>query len=235
MRNLFFIAIIFLCSGLLWAQKQSTAIIPSDVVIMNYLNGAKAYASLYTGKAEAPYNVPYTNHPYFETADYIQGTLCYNHVVYKDVLMRWDLFRDEITVKHPDHLNSILLNNEKFNYAILNGSVIIKSAADRKTKERFVVLLHNGAFPVVKIHNIGILEEQSGRVVRRYFSIQPLYAIHSDGMLYAVKNKNAILKLFPDRKKELNEYARLHKLNFSKQTGQSIIALVDYYENIMSQ
>jgi hypothetical protein len=188
------------------------------------------YAALYTGKMEVPYTVTFTNHPYFETPGFISGTLCYNRVVYKDILMRIDLFKDEITVIPPNMSYRIVLNNEKFNYAILNGTKIIKSVADRKTKEKLLVLLHDGTYPVVKIHNINAIEELSVQEIKRYFSMQYQYAIYSNETLYPVKNKNAILKLFPDRKKELNEYAKLHKLDFGKQTVKSIISLVDHYE-----
>jgi len=48
----------------------------------------------------------------------------------------------------------------------------------------------------------------------------------------AVKNKNSVLKLFPDKRKELNEFAKQHKLNFKNQIEQSIVDLVTHYENL---
>jgi hypothetical protein len=70
------------------------------------------------------------------------------------------------------------------------------------------------------------------RVLRRTFVIQQQYAVYVDGKLCTVKNKNAILKLFPDKKKELNEFAKLYKLDFKKQTGPSIISMVEHYKNL---
>ena len=235
MRDRLIFAVLLINSGLIWAQKQNTEIIRSDIVIANYLTGVETYAALYTGKMETPYDIPFSNHPYFETTGYISGTLCYNRVVYKDVLMRLDLYRDELSVMYPDMKVGIVLNNDKFDYAVLNEAVIIKTAADRKTKEKYVVLLHNGTYPVVKVHDIRIIEELSSLVVRRYFRIQYQYAIYSDGILYPVKNKSSILKMFPDSRKELNEYAKRHKLDFIKYPEQSIVSLVDHYEDIMSQ
>jgi hypothetical protein len=225
------ISIFFVYAGMCGAQEKNTVILPSDGVITNYLAEAKAYAALYSGKTEMPYEVTFTNHPYLETDSYVSGTLCYNHVVYQGVLMRFDLFRDEITVIAPDVPYRIVLNNEKFDYAVLNGSTIIKSV-DAKGSAKFLVLLHSGTFPVVKKHTLRIIEETSDRILKRSFQIQNQYAIYVDGTLYPVKNKNAVLKLFPDRKKELNEYAKLYKLNFREQIVQSIIALVNHYENI---
>jgi len=232
MRNRFIFAIFLLSSGWLWAQEQSTVNVPADAVISNYMTGADAYAALYTGKTEVPYTISFTNHPYFETVGYVKGTLCYNRVVYKDVLMRLDLYKDEMTVRSPNIMYSIVLDKEKFDYAILNGSTIINSIADRKTNGKYIVLLKAGTYPVVKIHNLRIMKEQTGLVLRDFFSIEQQYAIYSNGTLYPVKSKNSILKLFPDRKKELNAYAKLHNLDFSKRTVQSIIALVNHYETL---
>ena len=217
----------------LWAQEQSTAILPADAVVLNYLTEAKEYAALYTGKIETPYNVAFENHPYLETSGYVSGTLCYNRVVYQDVLMRFDLFRDEITVVSPDVPHRVVLNNEKFNYAVLHGLTIIKSADEKGAKTKFVVLLHNGTFPVVKKQTLRILEESlSDRTLSRTFQVQRQYVVYVNNIPYAVKNKNSILKLFSGRKKELNEYAKQHKLNFKKEIEQSIIELITYYENL---
>ena len=237
MKNKLIISIFFLYGGMLWAQEKGAAIIPSDTVLTNYLTEAKAYAALYTGKTETPYETRFTNHPYFETDRYVSGTLCFNRLVYRDVMMRIDLFRDEITVVSPYIPYRIVLNNEKFDYAVLNGSTIIKSKEGKESKEKFLVLLHDGTYPVVRKHQLNIMEEisSSERTITRYFKVKLQYAVYIDGIPYPVKNKNAILKLFADRKKELNEYAKLHKLNFKKQTELSIIALVNHYENLTSQ
>ena len=219
----------------MWAQQERNVMLPSDAVISNYLTGSASYTALYTGKTVTPYDISFTNHPYFETNSYTKGTLCYKRVVYKDVLMRLDLYRDEFSVLRPDTMVNIVLNIENFDYAIMNGSVIIKSAAERKSKEKYIVLLHSGTCLVVKIHQLTIIEEVSGSVLRRSFRIQPQYAIYSDNTLYPVKNKNSILKLFPKRKKELNEFAKQHKLDFIKHTGQAIVSLVSHYETINNE
>jgi hypothetical protein len=138
MKIRFIISLLFLFTGMIPAQEKSKAIVPSDGVIKNYMAETKAYAALYTGKEATSYDVPFTNHPYFETAGYVSGTLCYNHVVYKDILMCIDLFRDEITIIYPNSTQQIVLNNEKFIYAILNGSTIIKSVDENRSNVKFL-------------------------------------------------------------------------------------------------
>jgi hypothetical protein len=233
MKNIVIICLL-LFYGMSWAQEIHFADIPSTNAIQHYLSETKEFAALFNGKVETPYDRPLDNHPYFETNRYVSGTLCYNQVVYSDVLMRFDLYRDVITVSSPDKPYPIVLQNAMFNYAILNGSTITLSVNENDSKEKFLVLLHNGIFPVVRKYKVEIISRESDRKLIRSFLIQNKYAIYIDGIPYPVKNKNSILKLFADRKKELNEFAKQHKLNFKEQIEESIIALVNQYERLIN-
>ena len=218
-------------AGMIWAQENRFAYIPSDNVIQNYMTETGTFAALYSGKTETLYDRRFVNHPYFETNTFIAGTLCYNRVVYKDVLMRFDLFRNELAVFFPSRMYNIALNNDKFDYAVLNGSTIVLSKGEKKSEDKFSVLLQNGAYPVVRKYRI-TMASPTGQSNLYSFNIQRQYAIYINGVPHTVKNKNAVLKLFPDRRKELDAFAKQHKLNFKGQIEQSIIALVNQYENL---
>jgi hypothetical protein len=230
-KLIFFVCVI--SAGMIQAQETGLAGIPSDNFIQYYLRGAGTYSALYSGKSETPYDKQFANNPYFESDTYILGTLCYNRVVYRDVMMRFDLFRNELTVYKPNKSGFTVLNNEKFEYAILNGTTIIMSAGEQDSKNKFLVLLQNGTYPIVRKYNVKKTEDTKSGWVIRSFSTQKQYAIYVNGVPHTVKNKNNVLKLFPDRRKELNEFAKLYKLNFKAQIEQSIMALVNHYESLI--
>ena len=230
MKNRYIIILFFLCSGVIWAQEKRIAGMPSDNVVHNYLTETQGYAALYSGKTETLYNKRFVGHPYFENDIYISGTLCYNHVVYKDVLMRFDLFRNEVAVTVPNRLFfPIVLNNEKFDYAILNGSTIVLSVSEADARDKFIVILQNGDYPVVRKYNMRRITLPS---FMEEYNTKNQYDIYINGVAHPVKNKNSMLKLFPDKRKELNEFAKQHKLNFKNQIEQSILALVNHYANL---
>ena len=235
MKERLIIIMFFLSPAIILAQENRFAGIPSDDVIRDYMTDAKEYAALFLGKVEIPYDKRFTNHPYFETNMFQSGTLGYNHVVYKDVMMRFDLFRNELTVFSSDKPYYIVLNNEKFDFAILNGSTILLLDNKKESSKQFLVLLQNGKYPVLKKFIMDVSDEISGMQVINYFRIKSQYVIYKDGIPYSVKNKNSILKLFPDKRKELDAFAKQHKLDFKRQIDQSIIALVNHYENLTNQ
>jgi hypothetical protein len=78
-------------SGILCAQDKNFATIPPTDAIRRYFSETKEYAALFNGKIETPYERPFVNHPYLGTDQYVQGTLCYNDVVYQDIYMRLDV------------------------------------------------------------------------------------------------------------------------------------------------
>jgi len=235
MKERLIVIMFFLSPAIILAQENRFAGIPSDDVIRDYMTDAKEYAALFTGKVEIPYDKRFTNHPYFETDIFQSGTLGYNHVVYKDVMMRFDLFRNELTIFSPDKPYYIVLNNEKFDFAILNGSTIVLSDSEKEAKRQFLVLLQNGQYPVLKKYIMAMEDEISSMQIINYFRIKSQCAIYKDGIPYTVKNKNSILKLFPDKRKELDAFAKQRKLDFNRQIEQSIIALVNHYENLTNQ
>ena len=221
----------FLFGGILWAQERSVAKVPPKDAILSYISETKEYAALFNGKIETPYDRQFINHPYLETDQYIQGTLCYNEVVYHDILMRLDLNRDELAVFSPDKHYRIVLEIEKFNYAVLNGFTIITSTNESNTGTKYMLLLKDGIYPLVKQFKFTVKEEIQHLTLKRYFRFQEQYFITVDGIIYPVKNKKAILKLFPDRKKELNDFAKQQKLSFrAQQFEQSMVALVKQCE-----
>jgi hypothetical protein len=227
------ILIFFLSGGILCAQESDIAkALPNDLV-QNYLSVTKEYAALFNGKIEMPFdNRQFVNHAYLGTDQYVQGTLCYNDVIYRDIFMRLDLFRDELTVYSTDKPYHIVLEYEKFNYAIFGGFTIIPSTVEAKPGERYLELIYDGSYPVIKKYRVTVKTELSNTDISRSFTFQKQYFVSINEIAYPIKNKNALLRLFPDRKKELNEYAKLHRFNFRKQFERSIVALINHYENL---
>jgi len=219
--------------GILYAQEKDIAQIPPTNAIQDYLSAAKGYAALFSGKIETPFDSRrFVNHAFFETEQYVKGVLCYNQVIYPDIFMRLDLYRDELTVVFSPSSPRVVLEKDKFNYAVFNGSTLIVSRYASDTGWQYMLLIDDGRYPFVKKYRVTVREELSNTDVKRHFRFQEQYFIYIDETAYPVKNKNSLLKLFPDRKKELNEYARQHKLNFKAQFEQSVVELVNYYESL---
>lgn len=209
---------------------------PPNDAIKAYMSEAKEYAVIYNGKEQTPYPARLTNHPYLNTQEYKPGTLCYNNIIYNNVLIRLDLFRQECMVLSPDKPFNIVLEYEKFNYAVINGEQIIPST-DVEWKNipagRFLALLYNNKLSVIKKYDVSYKENINRLQIEGTFKTVERYFVCKDGICYPVKSKSSLLKLFPDKKKELDTYAKQNKLNFGSKREEAIIAITQYYENLI--
>ena len=53
------------------------------------------YAALYTSKVEVGYSpYLYINHPYWDTDEFKKGAVCYGGLVYTDLQLRYDTFKN---------------------------------------------------------------------------------------------------------------------------------------------
>jgi hypothetical protein len=200
-----------------------------------YMGEVKEYATLYSGREQIPYPAHFLNHPYLHTSDFVPGTLCYNGVLYKDIPMRLDMFREELIVRSTDKPFNIVLEYEKLDYAQIGESLLL-SSYDKTWQNRpagkYFVLLYENRHTVLKQYVVSYVERIDRIRVEASFKILERYYICKDGTMYPVKNKKTALSVFADRKEELARYIREHKLKFGKQPGQAIIALVEQYENL---
>ncbi|MDF9828684.1 hypothetical protein [Parabacteroides sp. PF5-6] len=218
------------------AQEATEGVnIVPDKVIVEYLNSAKNQAVVFNGKEQTPYDQVFTNHPYLLTPDYVQGKLLHNDIFYTEIPLRLDLYRDEIITTMPNTPYNIVLEKEKVTEALISGYHIIRHDEKRWPnipKGNYLVLLSDGAYPIVKKYQVTLDQKIVDQNVDYTFQIRERFYVYKDKVCHPVSNKGSILKLFPDKKKELSAYMKQQKLNFRKQREQSIVAIVEYYEHL---
>lgn len=215
--------------------RQDIANTPPDGAINAYRSAAKEYAALYNGIEQIPYPAHFLNHPYLNTSDFVPGTIRYNDVLYKDIPMRLDLFREELIVRSTDKPFNIVLAYEKLGYAQIGESTVLSfynKTWQNRPPGKYVVLLYENRHTVLKQYVVSYVERIDPTKVESSFKIQERYYICKDERMYPVKNKKTLLSVFPDRAEELGKYIKEHKLKFGKRPGQTIIALVKQYENL---
>lgn len=233
------VVIVFCVAVQLEAQEMPkvTGLIP-DKVGVEYLNSVGDQAVIFNGKEQIAYDLNYTNHPYFLTSEYVPGDLWYNQVLYKDIPLRLDLYRDEIVTHMPGTPYNIIIEKEKATEALIGGYRVIRHEEGlwlNVPKGNYLILLYDGHSPVVKKYLVASEQRIVDQHVEYTFRLRERFYVNKDGVCYPVSNKGSVLKLFPDKKKELAAYIKQHKLNFRKEREQSIVAVVAYYNEILNR
>lgn len=208
-----------LCLPAVWtcrAQEKETN---------DYLRHAGAWAVIYSGKEEARYP-GVREHPYLDTQQYRQGSLWFDGRLYPAVPMRLNVYTDELSVRSPDNRFGVVVPPERID------SVCFAQYDIFYDDRGFYARLYNGKYPVWKRQTKQIERVANGMIYEQVFTSRSWFYIYKDGSLQSAGSKRSLLKLFADKKKELNVYIRQQQLNFKEAPDDAIVRLVMYYESL---
>ena len=203
--------------------------------IQSYLNQINHYAIIYNGRAEDLYHLSYTNHPYLGPDDFSVGTLCHSDIIYTNVMIRYDMHRGNLLVKNGQSAIAIELDKEKVNWAAFNGYKIVAAKEvdwENVPDSHFLILLHEGTYPIMKISASFSRDKVSNQTVEHYFEFKNRYYICVNGVCFPLKNKKSLLNHFADKRRELDQYAKQIMLDFRKNPEVAYVELVKHYERL---
>ncbi|WP_020603521.1 hypothetical protein [Spirosoma spitsbergense] len=174
-------------------------------------------------------------HPFYPTDSLLAGTITYNDIRYHDVLMLYDIVRQEVAVQPPEGGYRIQLHTNKVSNFSLGQHRFIRLINDSTSGivPGFYELLYDGRAQVLAQRVKTVHEDiSSGTYVADYLP-KDRFFIRKDGQYHEVKTKGSFLSLFPDRSKTLRKYLRANHLKFNdEQREMSITRAAKQYEEI---
>ena len=194
------------------------------------------YARLYVGAVEPQYQswLWYDNPYYKENTNVYHGRISYYGVVYDDVLLRFDQYRQRVVVLSPGGLVFCVPDQEFVDWFEMDGHRYVHNPKDSL---QYATLLCDGSTNGIrlyyhewKIYNgyKKIVGENSSVMTLR---TQNFYSLMTpDGMMHPVKRASDVAKLFPEQKKQIKQFVRQNHLSFSKSKRES--SLVKVVESI---
>ena len=162
------------------------------------------YARLYVGAVEPQYQTwLWNDNPYYkDNTNVYNGRISYSGVVYDDVLLRFDQYRQRVVVLSP-------------------GAALL---CDGSTNG---IRLYYHEWKIYNGYKKIVGENSSVMTLRT----QNFYSLMTpDGMMHPVKRASDVAKLFPEQKKQIKQFVRQNHLSFSKSKRES--SLVKVVESI---
>lgn len=197
----------------------------------DYQQKLAAFAPLYSGKLETGYSPRrYIGHPYWETDAFRSGSVCFEHSVYQDVLLRYDAFAKQLVVSVPVESHPVIVDLSKVSWFEVGGNRFVP------WKDQFVLLLHHGkSLRLMQCldYGRGAPQTENGRIFET-FKYGLRYLLVVDGEEHWVHSRASLVKLFPAHKEALNDYAKQQKLNFKSARASALSSLVSYAEQLIT-
>lgn len=241
---LFFLA---LMSAKAFSQQATTDSNLRDASIKNVINlfnkEIAGNSHLFNAPEHRGYMRPAIGHPYFLSEEFKIGSLYYDGILYENIPLMYDLTKDNLVSVQFVKDSSLLyrsifkmdLTHDRTGAFSMPGHDFIKIESDTNTssmKPGFYELLYNGNPKVLVRRSKVLVEEIKDRDLIRRYDSSNVYYILKEGVYYNIKNKNAVLDLFKDKRKEISASISKNRWKFRKQRETLITEAARYYDQL---
>ncbi|WP_291530204.1 hypothetical protein [Bacteroides sp. UBA939] len=199
----------------------------------DFRKAAGTYAALYTGKVEVGYSSAfYINHPYLDTDEFRQGSICYDGSLYTDVRLRYNTYKKCLIVLTPERRMLLEVDMRKVDYFIIEDLKFISHG------DTYITLLYDS--PQMRLAQYAFckmgIPVEKGEVSYKRFDKSTRFVLSIDGVEHTVTSRSSFLKHFPVYKKQLKRYAKEKKLKFSTSyRAEALTALAKYADSLINK
>ena len=221
--------------GLLCVCALAIVTARAQDAVDDYVSSAAGQAVIYHGKEQLKYPTSIRNHPYLKSEKYVPGDLSFEGILYKDVKMRLDLYKNELLLLSPDNRYNIVLPSDRVDYAEFHGYHIFYRYPDERSgnlPEGYYLRLYEGKCTVLGKWSCILSKTIKDMKLDDSFDQSVKYYIRKEGVYYTVRSKGSVLKVFKSKKKELARYIKRRKLDFKHAPEEAIVAVVRQYEQL---
>ncbi|MBF9143068.1 hypothetical protein [Hymenobacter properus] len=208
-----------------------------------YATGFALSSQLYNGPEYIDYARPYhqrTGHQFFGEPTRQPGSVFYNGHNFPNLQLAYDVVRDQVVVTPPRSPLSLRFVNENVGSFSLNNHRFVRLVADSANSR----VIQTGYYEVLLDSTVQVLARRSKRMQERVvqqgvdveFVSQDELFIKKAGIYYPASRKSTALRVFADRGKEMQDYAKAQKLSFKKaQFEASLVQLARYYSGLTTR
>ncbi len=232
MQKLVAVALLF-CGNALYAQNTHPVNKDSTRVITPAYNSKiAATGDLYYGIEHVGHHPRMNGFAYFESNEWQAGTVTHNNVLYKDVLLKYDLLTDDLVVMHPNNffavtlvkerVQSFTIGNQEFIYIPETNSLGLKQAG-------FYHMMVTGKLSVLAKRSKLVEEKTSvGEVERTVISKEQFFAV-KDGRAHPVTNEESVLGLLGEQGRKIRAHLKSREIKFRKHKEVALTEIATYY------
>ena len=178
-----------------------------------------------------------TGHPFFKSDNLTEGSVFYDGALYTNVPLLYDILRDQVVIDPPGSTFRVKLISEKIKYFKLRNHSFIRlvksDSANSSLPTGFYELLVDNKIKVLAKRTKNQRKETTLAGLKGYYWSTDSYYIEKNNTYYPVKDKRTFIDVFPGKKKEIQKYARVNKLNFRRRREEAIIKIAKYGESLL--
>ena len=167
--------------------------------------------------------------------EFLPGSLTINGEFYKNILINYDIYNDEILTP-KNHGSIVQLNKEMVDsFTLVNGGVKYRFVNTQEDSLSVIQGYVNELYKGKCILYVKYKKEiQQLAVDDKYDLFYRTYRIYllKEGQINQITSKNDLLRLLKDNKDRVKSYIKKNKLKVTKKEPASFIAVIRYYDSL---
>lgn len=227
----FYLIVLF---SLLPFALQSQQLIPaasSDEPGSRYLQQARQYALVFNGREHEKYPIHFENHPWLVNPEFTRGTLVYRGIVYPNLAMKVDLYRNELVISSDDAPFSIVADPALVDSVRLhNLQLVYRQPIEGELPGGYYVLIHQGKTRLLMNYELSLRDlVEDGRLVTR-FETQKNFWLLSGSETFRIKKYYDLTNHFDTSRNQLRAFINSNQLNFRRNPEQTLTLLLQHLD-----
>lgn len=194
---------------------------------------------LYTGISYYDPHSTIKGHQFFGDDYWEQGSIDYNGQHYDSIYMKYDIFKDQLLVENfnsSGFLSPIILDQTKVHsfYLMKHHFIMVEADTTSILRTGYYDLMYAGNdLQFVVRRRKEIVDSNEISSIREEFAIKDRYYIRKGGDFYRFRNKNSLLKVLKDHKKELKAFIKRSALPSTMQPDVLFTEIIKYYDSLL--
>ena len=232
--NLYHSYIKYYLSLMILAVVCSASIYAQDDPVMSYLHHTGDYADIYNGEMEPVYNIfRYDNFPYYMSPYFTEASIVYKNNFYPNQRVRLDLYKEQLILVLPAKQFGIVINSQNVDRVHMYNKTFVRLAPPKKSGLRQGFYIQLSESEKIQMYRKDYFNIDQRKVKYAFEGKTQYYLLYKD-QYYTVKNKNSFSKIFPQYKKQINQYSKEKKLNYEQFKDESFISLAAFCEELLT-
>jgi hypothetical protein len=207
--------------------------IQQKAALLASFNNSSQQLRLYNG-------VEHTGYPgvkgdaYYLTREWKTGSVVYDGILYNDVPMLYDIYKDQVIVKHPNEVFIVGLISSKVKSFTIDGYHFRRLEA-----EGLPANMQPGFYQVLVDQPITVLarrtkwrREYITTVMEYEFMPRNQYFVLKDGVYSQIRSEGNLMQLFGSERAQVKQHLRKDGLRYKKMPEQTIVAAVLFYQSL---
>ena len=178
-------------------------------------------------------------HQYFESSDFISGSIIYDNQFYYNIKLRYDIHDDSVFALFSKSVSTYIveLDKSKIKSFLISGKTFVnistETASESEINGFYQQLYNTEQFSFYKKTRKRLNKKLDKNIAYYEFDlIRPIYTLWFEDVHYAIKNKRIYLKIFTSKVSDIKKFNKKNKEIYKSDIEFYSIALLQHLNNL---